>query len=78
MERMLVVVVDTEAQAYDACRALEDLNEEGQIALYVDAVVTKNPDGTTTTMKGHDARPLGTLGGTAVGTRSARRSGSTP
>ncbi len=76
MERMLVVVFDDEAKAYEGSRALQGLGE-GIIAVHASRVVTKDPDGTTTVIKTHDALPEGTMGATAVGSligmfRSAR------
>jgi uncharacterized membrane protein len=68
MERMLVVVFDSEAKAYEGSRALQALDEESIIAVYADGVVAKDPDGTTTVIKSHDGGPQATMGGTAVGT----------
>ena len=42
MDRMLVVVFDTEAKAYDGKNVLNQLNEEGSISVYADAVIVKN------------------------------------
>jgi len=67
MERMLVVVFDNEAKAYEGSRALQGLGEDSIIAVHASRVVTKDPDGTTTVIKTHDALPEGTMGATAVG-----------
>ena len=67
MDRMLVVVFGNEKSAYEGSRALQQLDDEGSIAVYAGAVVTKNSDGTTTVKDSDDAAPWGTLAGTAVG-----------
>ena len=67
MERMLVVVFDDEAKAYEGSRALQGLGEDSIIAVHASRVVTKDPDGTTTVIKTHEALPEGTMGATAVG-----------
>jgi uncharacterized membrane protein len=67
MDRMLVVVFDSETKAYEGRKALLQLDGEGSIGLYGYAVVAKNADGTTTVKQGDDYGPLGTLTGTAVG-----------
>ena len=46
MDRMLVVVFDTESKAYEGKRALLDLDSDGSIVIYASAVVAKNADGT--------------------------------
>ena len=48
MERMLVVVLDEEAKAYEASRALNQLDAEGSITIHAAGVVTKKADGTVT------------------------------
>jgi uncharacterized membrane protein len=67
MERMLVVVFDNEKRAYQGKTVLGDLQREGSITLYAEAVVVKHADGTVTVKETDDAGPLGTLAGTAVG-----------
>ncbi len=67
MERMLVVVFDSEAKAYEGSRALQGLGEDSIIAVHASWVVTTDSDGTTTPIKTHEALPEGTMGGTAVG-----------
>jgi uncharacterized membrane protein len=67
MERVLVVVFDSKEKAHEGSRVLEDLNEQSVIALYADAVLTKDLGGSTTVVKTHYADPQGTMGGTAVG-----------
>ena len=67
MDRMLVVVFDSESKADDGKRALSQLDSEGNIGLWAYAVVAKKADGTATVKQGDDPGPLGTLAGTAVG-----------
>jgi len=67
MDRMLVVVFDTEPKAYEGKKALHQLEDEGSIVVYAYAVVGRNADGTTTVKQSDDPGPLGTLVGTSVG-----------
>src|SRR5260370_3800170 len=67
MDRMLVVVFGNEKSAYEGSRALQQLDDEGSIAVYAAAVLTKNGDGTSTVKQGDGAAPWGTLAGTAIG-----------
>jgi uncharacterized membrane protein len=67
MNRMLVVVFGNESKAYEGRRALQDLDRDGSITAYAYAVITKNPDGTSSVKEGDDSGPLGTLVGTSVG-----------
>jgi len=67
MDRMLVVVFDSENKAYEGKKVLSQLENEGSIAVYAYAVIGRNPDGTTTLKQGDDPGPLGTLVGTSLG-----------
>jgi uncharacterized membrane protein len=67
MERMLVVVFDSETKAYEGQSALRQLEREGNISAYAGAVVVKNADGTTTVKQFDDVGPVGGLVGTSVG-----------
>ncbi len=67
MERMLVVVFDSETQAYEGSAALHQLEQEGNLSIYAGAVVVKNADGTTGIRQAEDFGPFGTLLGTSVG-----------
>jgi len=67
MDRMLVVVFETEPKAYEGKKALMQLEGEGNIVVYAYAVVGRNADGTTTVRQSDDPGPLGTLVGTSVG-----------
>jgi uncharacterized membrane protein len=67
IDRMLVVVFDTESEAYEGRKALLQLDDEGSIGVYAYAVVAKNADGTATVRQGDDSGPLGALVGTSLG-----------
>jgi len=67
MDRMLVVIFDTENKAYEGKKALSQLENAGSIVVYAHAVVGTNADGTTTVKQSDDPGPLGTLVGTSVG-----------
>jgi uncharacterized membrane protein len=67
MDRMLVVVFDNEAQAYEGRQALRDLGRQGDISVYADAVLAKKPDGTSFVRQSDDPGIVGTLVGTSLG-----------
>src|SRR5581483_4035881 len=62
-----VVVFDTEQRAYTGYRALKDLDAEGSIVLYGQAVVAKDADGKVSVREAADQGPLGTAVGLVVG-----------
>jgi uncharacterized membrane protein len=66
MERILVVVFDNEAKAYEGASALRKLQMEGSVAIYAGAVVAKHADGTAS-VREYDDFPAGTLVGTSLG-----------
>src|SRR5260370_3566156 len=67
MDRMIVVVFDSENKAYEGKKALQQLADEGSIGLYAYAVLAKQPDGTATIKQGDNAGPIATLLGTSFG-----------
>ncbi len=67
MERMLVVVFNDESKAYEASRALNQLDAEGSITVHAESVITKNADGTVTVKQADGDFPIRTIGGTAIG-----------
>jgi uncharacterized membrane protein len=67
MDRMLVVVFDSESKAYEGQKALLQLDDEGSISVYAQAVLAKRADGTTSIKQGDDAAPFGSLIGTSLG-----------
>jgi len=67
MDRMLVVVFDTETKAYEGKRMLLLLENEGSIVVYAYTVIAKHADGKVSVTQSDDPGPLGTLVGTSVG-----------
>jgi uncharacterized membrane protein len=67
MDRMLVVVFDNESKAYEAQKALLELDSEGSVSVYSYAVLAKNADGTATIKNSDDTGPLETLAATSLG-----------
>ena len=67
MERMLVVVYDSETKAYEGKTALRQLQPEGSLTIYQEAVILKHVDGTVSVKQIDGSAPVGTLAGTAVG-----------
>lgn len=67
MDRMLVVVFDSEPKAYEGKNALQQLAKDHSIGVYAYAVLAKNADGTVSIKQGDDAGPIGTLLGTSFG-----------
>jgi len=67
MEKMLVVVVDSEAKAYEASRALKQLDEEGSITVYSEAVIEKSANGTISEKRHEYEFPIRAVAGTGIG-----------
>jgi uncharacterized membrane protein len=67
MEKMLAVVLDSEKKAYEALRALKDLDAEGSIGIFALALIKKNPNGTAEVTEADPEFPLRTTGGMAIG-----------
>jgi uncharacterized membrane protein len=67
MEKMLIVVFDDESKAYNASKVLTQLDASGDISVYGEAVVKKNPDSSVTIEQSSDVFPVGVAGGTAIG-----------
>jgi uncharacterized membrane protein len=67
MEKVLVVVFDNETKAYEGSRALKQLDYEGSITIYAEAVISKDANGKVTVKQSEDDFPVRTLGGTAIG-----------
>ena len=67
MEKLLVVVVDNEKKAYEAAHALKELDQDGSISVYAEAVIQKNAYGTISTKESVPDVPFRTVTGTAVG-----------
>ena len=67
MDRILAVIFDDEEKAREGALVLDDLDNDGRIAVYDAAVVAKNPNGTATVKQGGDFGPKGTLLGLGIG-----------
>ena len=67
MERMLVVVFDNEKKAYEGKSALNQLQYDGEVTVYAEAVVVKHADGSISVKEQDDFGPVGTLIGTSLG-----------
>jgi len=60
MDRMIVAVFDSEREASEGMRALQEMHGEGNIVLYAMAVIAKEPDGKVVVKQGADEGPVGT------------------
>ena len=67
MDRMLVIVFDTESKAYEGKEALLALDDDGRISVYGCVVISKNADGSTEVEQVLDSGPVKTLVGTSLG-----------
>jgi len=67
MDRLLVVVFDAESKAYEAKKALHELDREDIITVFDQAVVARNKDGSATVRQIDGPTPVRTLGGTLLG-----------
>lgn len=68
MERMLVVVFDNEKKAYEGKSVLHQVERDGDVAIYGEAVVVKHADGSVSVKDWNDIQPFGTIVGTSLGT----------
>jgi uncharacterized membrane protein len=68
MDKMLVVVVfNSERQAYEGVQVLKDLHAEFAITLYDEAVIAKDTSGRATVKEAADRGPLGMAVGLVAG-----------
>ncbi len=67
MDKMLVVVFDSEIKAYEASKALQELQNEGSINLYAKAVIARDAGGKVAVKQEGDAGPVGTAVGLLTG-----------
>ena len=67
MDRMLVVIFNSDIEAYKGKTALQQLDDEGSVRVYGYAVVAKNTDGTATIAQGDNTGPLGSVFGMSIG-----------
>ena len=67
MDKILVVVFDTEVKAYEGSRALQELQNEGSINLYSNAVIARDAGGKVAVKQQGDMGPVGTAVGLLTG-----------
>jgi uncharacterized membrane protein len=67
MDKMLVTVFDSERKAYDGYRALRDLDAQGIITVYDQAVIAKDASGKASLKEAGDGAPVATAVGLATG-----------
>jgi len=67
MDKMIVVVFDSESQAYKGSKALQELQNEGSINLYAKAVIARDASGNVAVKQEGDMGPIGTAVGMLTG-----------
>lgn len=67
MDKMLVVVFDSEAKAYEGSKALQELQNEGSINLYAKSVIVRDTSGKMAVKQQDDMGPIGTAVGMLTG-----------
>ncbi len=67
MDKMIVVVFDSEKKAYEGSKALRELHDEGSITLYAMGVIAKDAGGKVAVKEAAEEGPLGTGVGLATG-----------
>jgi uncharacterized membrane protein len=67
MDKVIVVVFDSEIKAYEGSRALQELQYEGSINLYAKAVIARDASGKVTVKEQGDMGPVGTAVGLLTG-----------
>ncbi len=67
MRKVILVGFDTEAQAREGEGVLRDMHRRGAIALYSEAIVTRDGDGSVVVREQPKTRPTGLVGGLITG-----------
>jgi uncharacterized membrane protein len=67
MDKILVVVFDSESKAYEGSLALQELQNEGSINLYAKAVIARDVNGKMAVKQEGDMGPIGTAVGLFTG-----------
>jgi uncharacterized membrane protein len=67
MDKMIVVIFDTENKAYEALRALSDLHDEGSLAVFAGSVIAKDTGGKVSIKQTADQGPVNAALGMATG-----------
>ncbi len=67
MDKILVVVFDSELKAYEGSKALDELQHEGSINVYAKAVIARDAAGKVAVKQQGDTGPVGTAVGLLTG-----------
>ncbi len=67
MDKMIVVVFDSEAKAYEGAKAIQEMQSEGSIGLYAKAVIARDASGKLEVKQEGDMGPVGTAVGMLTG-----------
>jgi len=67
MDKMIVVVFDSELKAYEGSKALQELQDDGSISLYAKAVIARDATGKVAVKQQGDMGPVGTAVGLLTG-----------
>jgi uncharacterized membrane protein len=67
MDKMIIVLFNSEREAYEGSRVLKELHADGSITLYGQAVIAKDASGQVTVKEAADEGPLGTAVGLITG-----------
>ena len=67
MDKIVVVVFDSESKAYEGSKALQELQNEGSINLYAKAVIARDANGKVMVKQEGDMGPVGTAVGLLTG-----------
>lgn len=67
MDKIVVVVFDSESKAYEGSQALQELQSEGSLNLYAKAVIAKDANGNVAVKQQGDMGPVGTAVGLLTG-----------
>lgn len=67
MDRVIVVVFNSELKAYEGSRALQELQDEGTITIYAKAVIARDASAKVSVKQQSDEGPVGTAVGLLTG-----------
>ena len=67
MSKYIVCVFDDKKTSYEGARALRELDDEGSIAAYEGAIISKAENGAVRIEDARDEGPINTLGGMMIG-----------
>lgn len=67
MNKVMVIVFNSEKQAYEGSRVIRELDREGAIAVYANVVIAKDAKGAVSVLRAPEDEPVGTASGMLVG-----------